>query len=239
MIRAIGLSILLLLVVHLLAAVGFVGWLYQSDRLDRDRVQRVVALFELTITEEQRQQAEADRLAQETRRQAEQIARMEAVADGPRTLQDRLAMERQSDEVAQQRLERLQRETEDLRRQITRAQTQIAREREELQAQRETFEAALEREQEQREDEDFQQTVQMYEQLRPRQVKQMFQQLMADGETDQVVDYLAAMQLRQAGRVVQEFKEEDEIPAATELLEQLRRRGVNLLTGDGNGEDES
>lgn len=237
--RIIVTTLMLLLVVHLLAALGFVGWLYQSERLDAERVQRVVEIFELTIDQEQRQQAEADRLEEQTRRQAEQLARLEAVSDGPRTLQDQLALARETDEVAQQRLERLQRETNDLRRQIVRAQEQIARERQELEAQRQAFEAALEREQRLREDDDFRQAVQMYEQLRPAQVKQMFQHLMDRGQTQQVVDYLAAMQLRRAGRVVQEFRDDDnEIEQAAELIERLRQRGVNLMTDNGSPGDD-
>ncbi|MEX2672951.1 MAG: hypothetical protein WD294_12675 [Phycisphaeraceae bacterium] len=236
MIRAVLMSVLLLIVLHLLAGAGFVGWLYHTDRLDGARVDRVVAMFELTIEQQQQQQAEAERLERETRRQAEQLARLEAVADGPRTLQDRLTTERESDEVAQQRLERLQRETDDLRRQIARAQTQIARERETLEAKQAAFDEAVERQRALREDEDFQQTVQMYEQLRPRQAKQMFQELIAQGETEQVVDYLAAMQLRRASRVVQEFKEGADIVQAAELLESLRERGVNLTAG-GAGEE--
>ncbi|MFA9478650.1 hypothetical protein ACERK3_10115 [Phycisphaerales bacterium AB-hyl4] len=238
MIRAILMSALLLIVLHLFAGAGFVGWLYHTDRLNRDRLERVVEMFELTIDEEQAQLADADRLARETRRQAEQIARLEAVADGPRTLQDRLATERESDEVSQQRLERLQRETDDLRRQIARAQTQITRDREELDAKRAAFEEAVERQRRLQEDDDFQQTVQMYEQLRPGQAKQMFQELMNQGKTDQVVEYLAAMQLRRASRVVSEFKEGDEVVMAAELLESLRERGVNLTSGRG-GEDRS
>ncbi|MEX0745793.1 MAG: hypothetical protein WD118_09335 [Phycisphaeraceae bacterium] len=235
MTRAVAGAVALLLLVHLLAGVGFVGWLYQSGRLDGDRAQRVVDMFELTIDEEQRQQAEADRLEVEARQQAEQVARMQSVADGPLTLQDRLASEQQADEVSLLRLERLQRETQDLRRQIDRAQTQIAREREQLEAERTEFEEALQRQADLLEDEDFQQAVSMYEQLRPRQTKQMFQQLMDEGETEIVVQYLAAMKLRTAGRVLQEFKEEDEIEQATDLIERLRQRGVNLTGQAANG----
>ena len=77
----------------------------------------------------------------------------------------------------------------------------------------------------------------MYEQLDADQTKQMFQQLMAQGETDRVVDYLAEMQMRQAGKVLKAFETEAEIKSATMLLEKLRQRGVyplgnNAATGN-------
>lgn len=218
-----------LLILHLLAAVGFVAWLGASGRLNEQRARKVVDLFELTVAEQQRREQEAAQLAEETRAQAEQAARLEAVADGPRTMQDRLASEAQADALAMHRLERLQRETNDLRQQIERAKQLIADQKADLEAERAAFEEFLAERTDQLQDEDFQQTVQMYEQLKPDQAKQMFQQLMAAGETEQVVEYLAAMQLRKAGKVIQSFEGEAEIAQATQLLEMLRQRGVYPL----------
>ena len=230
MMRAVMIATFLLVLVHLLAGGAFVAWLGATDRLSRERVERVVEMFSMTHEEEQAREAEAEREAAQARAEAEEQAYLERVSQGPRTLGDRLDVAQRADELGQHRMERVQRETADLRRQIERAQDLLAEERAELAADREAFEEAVARERELREDEDFQQAVQMYEQLRAPQTKQMFQQLMADGETDRVVDYLANMQLRQAGRVLQQFQDdEQEIEQATRLVERLRRRGIDPL----------
>ena len=223
-------AIVLLLVLHLFAGAGFVGWLAATDRLSRERVERVVEMFSMTLEEEQQARAEAERLAEQEQAEAEQRAYLERVADGPRTLTQRLDAVQRTDELSQHRLERVQRETADLRRQIARAQDLLDQRRAELEADREALAAAIERERLLREDADFQQAVDMYERLRPPQAKRMFQHLIEQGETRQVVDYLAAMQPRQAGRVLQQFQDDaQEIEQGTELIERLRRRGVEPL----------
>lgn len=220
---------ILLLVLHLIAAIVGVGWLGASGRLSEQRLRSVVNMFELTVEEQQKQQTDAAALAEKTRAMAEQAARLEAVADGPRTLEDRLDADVQADALAMHRLNRLQVETSDLRQQITRAKQVIAEQKAELEEQRQAFNQFVEQRTQAFQDEDFRQTVQMYEQLKADQVKQMFQQLFATGQTEQVVTYLAAMQLRKAGKVLQEFQGDDEIAQATELLELLRQRGVYPL----------
>ena len=223
-------AIVLLLVLHVLAGAGLVGWLAATDRLSRDRVERVVEMFSMTLDEEEQARAEAERIAEQEQAEAAERAYIERVSDGPRTLTERLDAVQRTDELSQHRLERVQRETADLRRQIERAQDLLDQQRAELEADRQALQEAVERERLLREDADFAQAVDMYERLRPAQAKQMFQQLMQQGEMRQVVDYLAAMQPRQAGRVLQQFQDdEQEIGQATELIERLRRRGVEPL----------
>ena len=238
--KAIVVGILIVLALHVVAAAGFVGWLHTSGRLNEQRVKQVVDIFRITIEEQAQKEAEAAALAEQTHKVAEHAARLEAVADGPRTMQDRLASELQADELAMHRFERMQRETEDLRSQIERAKTLISKQKAELQAQRADFEAFVKKQTDLQRDEDFQQAVQMYEQLRPKQVKEMFQQLLAQGQTEDVVQYLAAMQLRKAGKVLTEFKEGEEIAQATKLVELLKERGVyplaDAIVGRGNAQ---
>lgn len=241
MFRAIAMALLVLLALHFLGIVGLVGWLGATGRLSEDRAREVLELFELTVAEQEQREREREQEEEAAREDAERAARLEAVADGPQTLRDRLARQQQAEEIAMHRVERLQRETGDLRHQIERAKQIISDQKAQLDAEREAFEAAVREHNEQREDEDFQQTVRMYEQLRPNQVKQMFQELIEDGEVGRVVDYLAEMQLRRAGRVIEQFETPEEIRQATDLLERLRERGVYPLANnaiDDGQEDE-
>ncbi len=228
----------ILLVAHLLLLVGGGLWLWQSGRLDKARVKQTIAMFSTTLTEEQAKAKEAESAAVETQRQKEEAARLTSVSQGSRSPEDRIMADDRDEELLHQRLQRLERERQDLLRQIDMAKSALAKERKELDGKRDEFEKKVTQEINKRKDEDFQLAVQMYEQVRPKQGKEMMQQLIAEGKTDQVVEYLAAMQLRKAASILKEFKTPAEVAQAAELVQQLRKRGVEPLTrptDTGNG----
>ena len=235
--KSIAAAIVAVIMINLLALAAGVGWLWSSGRLNQERINRVADIFSITIEQEQQQLDEVAQQVEEERQRIEDAKRLEKAAEGPVTLQDRLADDQQTNELAMHRLERLQRETEDLRQQIERAKGLIARQKAELETKRVDFEQYIEEKTRTMRDQHFIQTVQMYEQLKPKQAKQMFQQLMVDGQTDKVVDYLAAMQLRKASKILGEFKESNEVAQAKSLLELLRNRGVQPLVSDMNKGD--
>ncbi len=219
-----------LLIANVLLLAGGALWLWQSGRLDKARVKQTIALFNTTLAEEQAKVKDAAAAAAEAMRQKEEAVRLMAVSQGPRSPEDRIMADDRDEELLHQRLQRLERERQDLLRQIDMAKNALAKERKELDGQRGAFEKKLEDEKRKRSDEDFQLAVQMYEQVRPRQGKEMMQQLIAEGKTDQVVEYLAAMQLRKAAAILKEFKSPAEVAQAAELVQHLRKRGVDPLT---------
>ncbi len=218
-----------LLVLNLLAVLALGGWLHATGRLNGERVNQAVELFKPTIAQEQKLAEEAAARQAEAEAMQKQLARLEAVADGPMTTDDRLARQQERDELAEARVQRLQRDIADLQRQLEIAQSQITKDRARLLQERAAFEQARQREEQMLKDANFQQAVRTFEQLKPRQVKQMFQALMGEGKTEQVVDYLAAMQLRKSAAVLKEFKDDAEVVQATNLIEELRKRGVDVL----------
>lgn len=224
--KALGWSLLILLLLHLFAAGGFVAWLGASGRFSQERLETIYETFELTLAQQQAREQEAAELEAQARQVAHKAARLEAVADGPITLRDRLALKEQADAIAIQRVERLQRATSDLRRQIERAKAMLTEQKAQLDAERAAFEAFVAQRTTRMHDEDFQQAVSLYEQLKPDQTKQMFQDLLAQGQIEQVVAYLAAMQLRKSSAVLEQFETDAEIQQATMLVEMLRQRGV-------------
>lgn len=217
------------ILLNLLLAAAGVGYLVASDRLDGQRVSRIVDMLSITIAQQQRQEQEAANLAKEAESIAEQAAWMERVKQGPQTLSQRLAADQQSVEIANLKLARIEAEAADLKRRIQADKTIIARQKAELEAERKAFEEFMKQQTARMRDEDFLQTVKMYEQIKADQAKQMFQQLLAEGQTDQVVEYLAAMNQRKAAGVLKKFETPVEIQQAVELLERLRQRGVNPL----------
>lgn len=217
------------LLLNLLAAAGFVGWMHMDGRIDKDRVQKVVDMFSLTIQEEADQEAQLQAMEEKAQQLADQVARLEAVADGPTTLRDRLDQDQQASETAMQKIAFFNEQNKALREEMARFKADHAQRVAQLEKERQAFEDWVQRRAEQTEDANFQQVIELYETQAPKQTKQAFQALMQQGQTDQVVEYLAAMSPRKAGKVLSQFKTPNEIPQAVDLLERLRVRGEYTL----------
>ena len=224
--RSLWTALVFVVFVNVLALIGFVVWLYADGRVDRARVEQVVSLFSMKVADEAAAKQEDVTKKQREAEAAREAARLERVADGPAQLAQQIADDQEKDEIALQRLERLKRDIQDLQRTNEVARRLLAEERAKIDADRKALQDSLAAEKKKHEDEDFKQAVKMYEQLGAKQAKGMFQQLMTQQKTDQVLDYLAAMQLRKAAAVLKEFKTAPEVVQATELVQRLRERGV-------------
>lgn len=213
-----------LAVANVLALAGFAGLLWMTDRLDGDRVERVRAMLATTI--EQERAAEEAR-AQEERERAEEAEREATMAIPP----DAAAMvvhRRQTEErVEAQHLLRLRAQVQSLLRTLEREQARIEAERSAILAEREAFERFRRRLEEIDGAEQFRKSVVTLEQQRPRDAREILRALLDQGEVDQVVAYLNAMEERARSKVVAEFARE-ESDVAADLLERLRTRGVVL-----------
>lgn len=232
-------AFIILVFLHLIAAVGFVGWLGATDRVNGERLQRVVDVFMPTIAQEDQTQAEAEVAAAEAESVRQQLVRLVSVADGPKTLEDRLMENFEDDEFDLHRLERLNAETEAIRRRLDQDKQLIAKELTELEARQAAFDELVARRTAVMQNEDFTRAVKTLEQLPPKQAKQMVQEYIAAGQIDEAVDYLAAMQLRKSAGVLKAFKADEDIPQAAELLQKLRDRGKDPFgqANSGNGQE--
>jgi hypothetical protein len=223
-------ALIILILIHVLAAIGFVGWLSASDRLDRGRVNQVIELFSPTMAEQAAAEEEAAALQAQTEAARDQLLRLERVANGPKSVEDRLMENFEQDEIAMHRLERLQAETESIRRRLDQDKQLLAQQSQELEQKRRAFEEEVAMRSQEMQTEDFKRAVKTLEQLPPRQAKQVLQQIIAEGETEQAVDYLAEMQLRKSAGVLKAFKSEAEAAQVADLVERLRLRGVDTAS---------
>lgn len=219
-----------LLLVHVIAVAAFIAWLSASGRLDRERLTKTRDIFKLTLEDEKKLAEERAKLEAEELAKAEAAARLEALGDGPVTLAQRLREKQSADDVAIQRVERMQRDIANLRAQLENAKSLLAKQQQELDAKRKAFDEEVAQRQKIQADEDFLQAVSMYEQLKPRQAKDMFLELLKQNKEQEVINYLAAMQLRKAANVLKEFKTPEETAQATKLVQRLRERGVDPIT---------
>ncbi|MEM9420508.1 MAG: hypothetical protein AAGA25_15870, partial [Planctomycetota bacterium] len=181
--------------------------------------------FKPTIAEVDQLKAEAEAAEADAAAARDQLMRLESVAKGPQTLEDRLAENFEADEFDLHRLERLGAETEAIRRRLDQDKALIAGEWAKLQADKAIFEEMVKVRTASMRDEDFDRAVKTLEQLPPKQAKGVVQKYIADGQMAEVVDYLAAMQLRKSAGILKAFKSEEDIPQAAEILERLRTRG--------------
>lgn len=220
--KALGTAIVIVLVVHGLAAVGLAGFLLGTGRLDKDRLEKVQAMFALSV------EAEQEKAEQEA---AEAAAKALEEPGEPGLLAstaERLAESEEKNEILLRQLERTRRDIESLTQNLNLTRKRMAEEREQTKLARDAFNQKLKEVTERLDDEGFKKTVALFEQLPAKQVKGMFVELMRQGQEEQVVTYLEAMQPRVAAAVLKEFKAGSELSLAVDLTERLRSRGSDL-----------
>jgi hypothetical protein len=116
-------------------------------------------------------------------------------------------------------LERRERELGDLQRQVDLAKEQLTRDRAEIDGQRAQLAARQDEQTRLAADKGFQDSLNLYNTMPARQVKQVFTSL--DDAT--VMNYLQAMQPRAAARIVKEFKTPEEVRRIQSIMEKMRQ----------------
>lgn len=208
---------------------GFVGWLGSSGRLSVERLRAIREMLTETVAEEKaRIDAELALAA------AAAAAADDGMPTGlPRTASELVAMRLEATEVDMQRIERLRREVEDLQRKLRRDQTVLDAQSADLQAEREAFLAMRDRLTDIEGGEQFRKSVGVLESLKSADAKAMLDEMLTEGDREQVVSYLDAMEERSRSRIMTEFVKDGQQALAAELLESLRTRGLEAVA---NGE---
>lgn len=207
---------------NILALGGFVGWLSATDRLNRDRVEKVRALFAKPVKVEE---AELLAVAVTQADAQKQAAAAEKLAEPPIPAADRLARDRAEAELTTQRMLRRQREIDDLGSQLLRRQDELDQREKALELKVAAFEAQKKKYLEIEGTAQFQTALATLEGLKAREAKAMLDSMMTQGLNDQVIAYLAKMDEKKRSSIVAEFAKERPVVAA-DLLERLRTRGV-------------
>lgn len=217
-----------LAVAHLLALVMFVGWLWQSGRLNRDRLDGVRATFSRTIEQEQAdEKAAAEEAARERLAEVEEMKRRHPAL--PASEQIRLTgMAAEQNVHAERRMADLRDQLAD---EIERNRRQLELVNQALETERKRYDQGIDDLEQRKNDAQFLKAVKLLESQPPKIAKERIVELVQSGELDQAVAYLDAMTPRAAGRILSELKEPDEGKMATELLERLRTHGVRPESG--------
>ncbi len=211
-----------LAVVHLLAVVMFVGWLWKSERLDGDRVGQVRAMLAVTIPDAE---VAAARVVQDATLRQQQDADENLRQNPGLPSGDRVRTMTDTNQSQQRSVRRMNDFKADLARQLAQLQAGIEEKREALKSEQASNSSEAAGERERREAEQLTKTVKILEGFPPKQLKRHIIELVNSGAKEQAVIYLDAMNRRIAGKALAEFKTDQEVTLAKELLERLRTLG--------------
>lgn len=212
-----------LAIVHLLTFGVFVGWLAWTGRLDVDRIERMRSMLAMTIEDEAAERAAAEEAAEAEWEAAATAARRER--PGPPSA-EQIAYANRQDQQFLETIRRSETDIDHLREQLVTQQRAIGQQRDQLAAERAAFEAEREWFNTLQEDEQFARVVALLERVPPAQAKAMIIGWMNDGDVESAVSYLNAMNLAASRKVLREFRGDDELRLAANLLERLRTYGT-------------
>ena len=220
--------IIVLAVFHLLAAAGFVGWLYQSGRIDSARLERVRDLFKPTIAEEN---AEHLKLADASARNDLDAAEINRLRELPMSSDEQIASSNRFEDratLAMRALDEQQRRMQD----DLRAREDSVSNRETALTQRQKeWEASIAAELERETAEQFRKAVRLLEAAPAKQAREWILELVNTQRADKAVAYLDAMNPAKSAGILKALKGEGESKVATDLLERLRMLGLESEAG--------
>lgn len=210
--------LVLTLAANFAVLIGAGAWMVQSGRLDRDKALAVKNILFPPPDNAPGAEATTQPADAPTTRPLAALEALLAEHAG-RPPGEQVQFIRQAFDAKMAELDRRQRELGDLARQIDLAKDQVERDRASLNKSAE----ALRQQQEQAEklagDKGFQDSLALYTSMPAKQAKTVFMTL--DDQT--VMNYLQAMQPRQASKIIREFKTPDELSRIQRVLEQMRQ----------------
>ena len=205
------------LALNFLAVAGGLGFLWQSQKLDKDKLAKIREIVFAPASQPATQPA-ADELTEATTQPSMKLEELLATKVGLSTSEQVQSLQSAFDEQMAV-LERKSRELEDQK-----AQVEAARKKQ-LQDRMVIATAAADFKQKQDEaarlanDKGFADTLTLYNSMAPKQVKTIFASL----DDDTVVRFLSAMQPRTAAKIVKEFKSPEEATRIQRVMERMRQ----------------
>ena len=208
----------LLLAVNFLIAAGGVGWLFQSGHLDKQRVAAIKALVFPPPAPPAPPATQPD--AVDANKPAPLLA-LDDLLDRQTKSQGadkQLAAIQSAFDARMAQLDQRQQQIADLGRLVDAAQAKNLRDRQQLDADRQQLEADKQEAQRLASDQGFQDTLELYNTMSPKQVKAIF---MNDDDAT-IGRYIQAMEPRTAASIIKEFKTPAEMSRIQTVLDRIR-----------------
>jgi hypothetical protein len=206
------------LALNFLVAAGGIGWLWKSGKLDRDKaheIREIVFPSSMPTTQEVKAVLAEGGATTKPMMRLEELLEKEA----GRPASEQVAYMQASFDAQMAQMDRRQRELGDLQRQVEIAQGQLTKDRTALEAEKKSLAAREDETARLQADKGFQDSLELYKSMQPKQVKEIFMKL-DDGAVER---YLTAMEPRAAGKIIKEFKTPEEIQHVQAVLEKIRQ----------------
>jgi hypothetical protein len=210
-------ALVLALAVNFLFVAGAVAWLYQTHRLDRERVAAIRKIV-LDAPEPAAPKEEAAQPAAATTRPSMSLEALLDKHTGKRA-GEQVEVVQQAFDAQSVLLDRRRREVEDLAAQVARQQEKLAEDRAALEAERRGLNDREAAARDAAGDKGFQDSLKMYSAMPARQVKGVFVSM----PDDTVVRYLRALPPRTATKIVKEFKSPEETERIRKIMERMQQ----------------
>ncbi|MGN6367265.1 MAG: hypothetical protein ACTHN5_03300 [Phycisphaerae bacterium] len=234
--KKIGTLLSLLCIMNVLAAAGLVGYLFGTGRLDKQKVGAIVAIVQHKGAPEKFNEKIADMLnPPAATNPATAPATQPGLADGGTpdptlgaSAQDRLAIAAQA--MQQERL-RLDARAQELRNQqdlLVQKQADVEAALKKITDQKRAFEQQVAAAQKKAVDDNFQKSLDLYNELKAKQVKDLF---VAMDDPNLVASFLQAMDTSRAGEIIGEFKSPSETDFIRKVLDRIRTAGTSAASG--------
>jgi flagellar motility protein MotE (MotC chaperone) len=202
------------LAINFIALAGFVGWVVKSQHVNREKALAIKDLIFGAPTPAPATQPVVDATTQPSLRLEELVARQSG-----HTASEQVEFIQHTFDTQMAQLDRREREVRDLERQVDLAKLQMTRDRDALEAEKKQLKDREEEAARLASDKGFQDALDRYIAMPPKQVKDVFTKL--DDPT--VVRFLQAMEPRIAAKVIKEFKTPDEMTRIQKVLEMMRQ----------------
>lgn len=210
-------------IANLLALLGFVAYLGASDRLSRERLDRIRDILAVTVAQEQEKAKAEQEAAEQAARDAQRAAETDIANAGAENRNEQF---RTIEQAQQEILLRARRDLEAIEQIIALRLAEVERREAELVARESAVESAIERDAALARDQQFRKTVALLSGLKPDDLKAKLDVYLADGLYDFVIDVLVALPPRSASKLLALYSEETENRLAAELLLRLKDRGT-------------
>ena len=225
--------LVLTLAINFVLVAGGSLFVVQASHMDREKF---AAVKKLLFETSQPTTMEASTQPVAASQPADRLEKLLAAASG-RPAGEQIEMIRQTFDADMAELDRRQRELQDLQHQIELARVQTKLDREKIDKAQKELAAAQEQQTKLASDKGFQDSLDRYVAMPPKQVKSMFMQL----SDDTVMAYLQAMEPRTAAKIIKEFKLPEESTKIQKVLEKMRlsqqtpAAGTGVAPGNGSG----
>jgi hypothetical protein len=220
MVKKLSIVVLLMLALNFLAVAGGVGYLFGTGKLDGDKAKQIGAiLFPEPPAPEPKVEEQPDPAT------TQPLLRLDTLLNqtADKSVAEQVEFIRAAFDGQAAQLDRGRRELLDMKRQLEAAKMELARDRAAADDRERGLIARAEQQKQSEVDKGFRSTLEVYNALPTKQVKDHFMTL----EESTVVRFLQAMDSSRAGRILKEFKTPEEASKAQTLLEMMRKNDAS------------